>query len=215
LHLDNQVGTINSILEENLQKKLLLSISVQTNTLLLYLIKIVIFHMQLESNIRGIAFSASWLKLIDDWPVESPSVSTGASAYQKRGAGGRRGRKRLLASEHGTATDDDNSWTWWSRGNISKRILQRGALLGSTLRKAARQGIAYFYSCFKYYFILYENRGFDMFFFILGGKKGIAGISYHEGSNLPRRTRQFAWRACVGLSQNSSQLAFQVSTFLS
>ncbi|GJN13796.1 hypothetical protein PR202_gb00542 [Eleusine coracana subsp. coracana] len=141
---------------------------------------------KLESNIRGVAFSGSWSKLIDDWPVESPGVSTGASrpaAYQKRGAGGRgRGRKRLVASESGTTTDDDNSWTWWSRGNVSKRILQRGALLCSTLRKAARQG----------------------------GKKRIAGISYYEGLNLPRRTRQFAWRACVGLSQNSSQLAFQV-----
>jgi hypothetical protein len=114
--------------------------------------------MQLENNIRGVAFSASWLKLIDDWPVESPSVSTGSShpaAFPKRGAGGRRGRKRLLASESDTATDDDNSWTWWSRGNISKCILQRGPLLCSTLRKAARQGIAYFYSFFKYYFILY------------------------------------------------------------
>ncbi|GJM88016.1 hypothetical protein PR202_ga04032 [Eleusine coracana subsp. coracana] len=142
--------------------------------------------LELESNIRGVAFSGSWSKLIDDWPVESPGVSTGASrpaAYQKRGAGGRgRGRKRLVASESGTTADDDNSWTWWSRGNVSKRILQRGALLCSTLRKAARQG----------------------------GKKRIAGISYYEGLNLPRRTRQFAWRACVGLSQNSSQLAFQV-----
>ncbi|XP_062204414.1 DDT domain-containing protein PTM-like [Phragmites australis] len=141
--------------------------------------------LELESNIRGLAFSASWSKLIDDWPVESPGVSIGASrpaAYQKRGTGGKRGRKRSLASESATATDDDNSWTWWSRGNISKRILQRGALLSSTIRKAAREG----------------------------GKKRIAGLSYHEGSNLPRRTRQFAWRACVGLSQNSSQLALQV-----
>ncbi|XP_062201843.1 DDT domain-containing protein PTM-like [Phragmites australis] len=141
--------------------------------------------LELESNIRGVAFSASWSKLIDDWPVEPSGVSTGASrpaAYQKRGIGGRRGRKRLMASECGTVTDDDNSWTWWSRGNISKRILQRGALLSSTIRKAARQG----------------------------GKKRIAGLSYHEGSNFPRRTRQFAWRACVALSQNSSQLALQV-----
>ena len=103
--------------------------------------------LQLESNIRGVAFSASWLKPIDDWPVESPGLSTGASRpaqFQKRGAGGRRGRKRSLASESGTATDDDNSWTWWTGGNISKRTLQRGALLCSTIRKAARQGIAHF-----------------------------------------------------------------------
>uniref|UniRef100_A0A0D9XP30 PHD-type domain-containing protein n=1 Tax=Leersia perrieri TaxID=77586 RepID=A0A0D9XP30_9ORYZ len=144
--------------------------------------------LELESNIRGVTFSASWLKLIDDWPMESPSASVGASrpaAYQKRGTGGRRGRKRSMASESGPVTDDDNSWkevNWWSGGNVSKRILQRGAIPILTLRKAARQG----------------------------GKKRMPGLSYHEGSNCPRRTRQFAWRACVGLCQNSSQLALQV-----
>jgi hypothetical protein len=105
--------------------------------------------VQLESNIRGVAFSTSWLKLIDDWPVESPSASAGASrpaAYQKRGTGGRRGRKRSMASESAPVTDDDNSWkevNWWSGGNVSKRILQRGALPILTIRKAARQGIAH------------------------------------------------------------------------
>uniref|UniRef100_J3N607 PHD-type domain-containing protein n=2 Tax=Oryza brachyantha TaxID=4533 RepID=J3N607_ORYBR len=144
--------------------------------------------LELESNIRGVAFSASWLKLIDDWPAEPPSASAGASrpaAYQKRGTGGRRGRKRSMASESAPVTDDDNSWkevNWWSGGNVSKRILQRGALLISSIRKAARQG----------------------------GKKRMPGLSYHEGSNFPRRTRKLAWRACVGLSQSSSQLALQV-----
>ncbi|XP_044949107.1 DDT domain-containing protein PTM-like isoform X1 [Hordeum vulgare subsp. vulgare] len=144
--------------------------------------------LELESNIRGIVFSASWLKLMDDWPVKSPGVSAGPSrsaAYQKRGTGGRRGRKRLLASESSTVTDDDKSWkevNWWNGGNISKCILQRGVLPSSSVRKAARQG----------------------------GKRKIAGLSYHEASNFPRRTRQFAWRACVGLSHNSSQLALQV-----
>ncbi|KAF0896539.1 hypothetical protein E2562_024392 [Oryza meyeriana var. granulata] len=101
--------------------------------------------LELESNIRGVAFSASWLKLIDDWPVESPSVSAGASrpaAYQKRGTGGRRGRKRSMASESAPVTDDDNSWkevNWWSGGNVSKRILQRGDIPILTIRKAARQ----------------------------------------------------------------------------
>ena len=102
--------------------------------------------LQLESNIRGVAFSASWCKPIDDWPVESPGLSAGASRpaqYQKRGAGGRRGRKRSLTSESGTVADDDNSWTWWTGGNISKRTLQRGAILCSTIRKAARQGIVH------------------------------------------------------------------------
>jgi hypothetical protein len=116
---------------------------------LIVVLKIVTCSMQLESNIRGVAFCASWLKPIDDWPVESPGPSMGASRpaqYQKRGVGGRRGRRRSLASESSTATDEDNSWTWWTGGNISKRTLQRGALLQSTIRKAARQGITWFNS---------------------------------------------------------------------
>ena len=150
--LDNQVGyainanyaierKINSLAEK------VIAINGCEMNLIVVVLKIVTYYMQLESNIRGVAFSASWLKPIDDWPVESPGPSTVASRpaqYQKRGAGGRRGRKRLLASESGTATDDDNSWTWWTGGNITKRTLQRGALLHSTIRKAARQGITWF-----------------------------------------------------------------------
>ncbi|CAL4934462.1 unnamed protein product [Urochloa decumbens] len=134
--------------------------------------------LELESNIRGVAFSESWLKPIDDWP----GVSVGAScpaAYQKHRTGGRRHK---LAYESGTTIDADNSWIWWSGGNISKRILHRGSLQRLSIRKAARQG----------------------------GKKRIAGLSYHEGSNFPRQSQQFAWRACVELSQNSSQFALQV-----
>ncbi|VAI04248.1 unnamed protein product [Triticum turgidum subsp. durum] len=144
--------------------------------------------LELESNIRSIAFSPIWVKLVDDWPMESPPASAGAlrpAAYQKRGTGGRRGRKRSVITESAAVADDDKSWkkvNWWSGGNISKRILQRGVHLSSAIRKAARQG----------------------------GKKRMAGLSYHDCSILPRRTRQFAWRACVGLSQNSSQLALQV-----
>jgi len=128
--------------------------------------------LELESNIRGVAFSESWLKPTDDWHVVSPDAA----------AGERHHRKHSLASESGITIDADNSGTWWIGRNISKRILQRWALQRSSIRKAGRQG----------------------------GKKRIAGLSYHEGSNFPRRSLQFAWRACVGLSQNSSQLALQV-----
>ncbi|KAJ1264720.1 hypothetical protein BS78_08G022400 [Paspalum vaginatum] len=140
--------------------------------------------LELEHSIRGVTFSASWLKPIDDSLVD-PGLTAGGSRpapLQKRGAGGRRGRKRLLASEFGTATDDDRSWTCWTGGSISKRTLQRGALLCSTIRKAGRQS----------------------------GKRRITGLSYHEDSKFPRRSRQFVWRSCVGLCQTSSQLALQV-----
>ncbi|KAM0845395.1 hypothetical protein ACQ4PT_056399 [Festuca glaucescens] len=68
---------------------------------------------KLESNIRSVAFSPSWVKLLDDWPVESPAPSAGTShpaAYQKRGTGGRRGRKRSLATESAAVTDNGKSW---------------------------------------------------------------------------------------------------------
>ena len=162
--------------------------------------------MQLESNIRGVAFSESWLKPTDDWHVVSPDAA----------AGERHHRKHSLASESGITIDADNSGTWWIGRNISKRILQRWALQRSSIRKAGRQGIVYFYCCYCYYYLsLYKSPGHvqsDTFCCPLCGKKRIAGLSYHEGSNFPRRSLQFAWRACVGLSQTSSQLALQVST---
>jgi hypothetical protein len=115
--------------------------------------------MQLESNIRGVAFSESWLNPIDDWHVVSPSVSVRAScpaAYQKHVVGGRQCRRHLLASESDTTIDADNSWTWWSGGSISKRILQRGALQRSYIRKAARQGIVHFYYCYLLLLLLFN-----------------------------------------------------------
>jgi hypothetical protein len=69
-----------------------------------YYINIGTCPMQLESNIRGVAFSESWLKPIDDWHVVSPGVSVGAScpaAYLKRRADGRQHIKHSLASESG------------------------------------------------------------------------------------------------------------------
>jgi len=95
LLLDNQVGyainanyaierKINSLAEK------VIAINGCEMNLIVVVLKIVTYSMQLESNIRGVAFSASWLKPIDDWPVESPGPSTGASRpaqYQKRGVG--------------------------------------------------------------------------------------------------------------------------------
>lgn len=47
-------------------------------------------------------------------------------------------------------------------------------------------------------------------FFMSGGVKKIPGISYHDSSEYPRRSRQFAWRVSVQMSKSTAHLALQV-----
>lgn len=47
---------------------------------------------------------------------------------------------------------------------------------------------------------------------MLGGFRRIPGICYPESVDLPRRSRQLAWRAAVQMCKNASQLALQVSS---
>lgn len=44
----------------------------------------------------------------------------------------------------------------------------------------------------------------------LGGSRKISSISYTDGSEIPKRSKQLAWRAAVEMSKNASQLALQV-----
>ncbi|XP_010243411.1 PREDICTED: DDT domain-containing protein PTM [Nelumbo nucifera] len=142
--------------------------------------------LKLEENIRPIAFSAEWAKLVDDRSVES-SVAQSAShlggSTQKRGPG-RRKRKQSTASEIITDPSQDNlrDVNWWRGGKLSKLVFQKGILPCSVVKRAARQG----------------------------GSRKISGIYYAEGSEIPRRSRQFAWRTAVEMSKNASQLALQV-----
>lgn len=143
--------------------------------------------LELEENIRMVAFCTDWVKLVDDIAVESSAVQSAASAVgsaQRRGPGGRRGRKLSSSSE---VTDDDGQDTskgfvWWRGGMLSKHLFQRGALPQSMVKKAACQG----------------------------GSRKIPGIHYADGFEVPRRSRQFVWRAAVEMSKNASQLALQV-----
>lgn len=47
-------------------------------------------------------------------------------------------------------------------------------------------------------------------FLLLGGSRKISSIFYTDGSEIPKRSRQLAWRAAVEMSNNASQLALQV-----
>jgi len=100
--------------------------------------------MQLESNIRGIAFCGDWTKLVDDWSVEFPSAASGMcriGASKKRGPGGKRYKKQSAASEYENDFSSD-SWKnvfWWRGGKLLKVLLQKG-LPSSLVKKAGRQG---------------------------------------------------------------------------
>lgn len=141
--------------------------------------------LELEANIRTIALSGEWIKLVDDWLVESSviqSTTCTVGTTQKRGPSNRRGRKQNAIQEDKDDDCNDKSFVWWQGGKLSKLIFQRAILACSLVKKAARQG----------------------------GWKKISGIVYADGSEIPKRSRQSVWRAAVEMSKNASQLALQV-----
>ncbi|KAL9171363.1 hypothetical protein ABFS82_04G204400 [Erythranthe guttata] len=148
-----------------------------------------ILLLELEENVRTIALSGDWMKLVDGCSTQSSTCQIAANAAgstQKRKPG-RRGRKPSAVVE--VATDDCQDvltdFTWWRGGTTSKLMFQRGILPCSMVRKAARQG----------------------------GLKKIPGIHYVGGNETPKCSRQLLWRAAVEMSRNIAQLALQVRYF--
>ncbi|GAV71717.1 PHD domain-containing protein/DDT domain-containing protein [Cephalotus follicularis] len=141
--------------------------------------------LELEENICHIALSGEWGKVVDDCLVE-PSVIQSASSTvgtsQKRGPTGKRQRKQFATSEVIVDGRDDKRFSWWRGGMLSVLVFQKAVLPHSMVRKAARQG----------------------------GARGISGINYGDGSEIPKRSRRLIWRAAVERSKNVSQLALQV-----
>ncbi|XP_023637871.1 DDT domain-containing protein PTM isoform X2 [Capsella rubella] len=138
--------------------------------------------LELEENICGIALSGDWFKLMDDWWIEhsifqSAPVTVGVT--QKRGPGRKRQKNQAEVTAEGY---DDDSFTWWRGGKLSKVILLKAVLSQLATRKAAWQG----------------------------GSKKIPGFSYGDASYIPRRSRRSNWKAAVESSKNISQLALQV-----
>ncbi|CAF1889799.1 unnamed protein product [Brassica napus] len=138
--------------------------------------------LELEENICSIALSSDWFKLIDDWLIEhsifqSARVTVGAT--QKRGPGKRKQRNQAEVTAEGS---NDDSFTWWRGGKLSKVILLKAVLLKPMIRKAAWQG----------------------------GLKKFPEFNYGDGSYIPKRSRRSMWKAAVESSKNISQLALQV-----
>ncbi|GAA0151054.1 hypothetical protein LIER_09856 [Lithospermum erythrorhizon] len=143
--------------------------------------------LQLEENIRTVAVSGDWVKLVDGWSAESSVVQCKAlnavSSTQKRRPG-RRGRKASVVTE---VVDDDSQdtladITWWRGGHLLTFISQKGTLPHLSVKKAARQG----------------------------GSRRISGVYYTEGVETAKRNRQLVWRAAVDMCKNVAQLALQV-----
>ncbi|KAK9068589.1 hypothetical protein SSX86_012704 [Deinandra increscens subsp. villosa] len=145
------------------------------------------YLLEFERNIREIAFSTDWIRLVDDAGSESQlsqSAKNVVGSTQKRGPG-RRGKKvSVIIPEIPDADVKDVStgFAWWRGGMLSKHIFQKGILPQMMIKHAARQG---------------------------GGGK-INGVQYVDGLEVPKRSRQFIWRAAVDLSKTASQLALQV-----
>ncbi|XP_050368093.1 DDT domain-containing protein PTM-like [Argentina anserina] len=139
--------------------------------------------LKLEENIRNIALSGEWIKLVDDLLVESSAIqgpTCTAGTTQRRGS--RRSRKQSAVQDVVDDDCNDKSFVWWQGGKLSKIIFQRAILPKSLVKRAARQG----------------------------GSRKIFGVSYVDGPDIPKRSRQSVWRAAVELSKNGAQLAVQV-----
>ncbi|KAI3511874.1 hypothetical protein L1887_19034 [Cichorium endivia] len=143
--------------------------------------------LEFERNTRSIAFSNDWIKLVDDMGIEkqvNPSVKNVVGSGQKRGPG-RPGRKPAVVVPEVTDTDGKDTsvdFSWWRGGMLSKHVFQKGTLPHMLIKHAAR----------------------------LGGSGKINGVQYADGLVVPKRSRQFVWRAGVEMCKTASQLALQV-----
>ncbi|CAH8271897.1 unnamed protein product [Arabidopsis lyrata] len=138
--------------------------------------------LELEENICSIALSSDWLKQIDDWLIEHSifqSAPDTVGATQKRRPGKRKQRNQAEITAQGS---DDDSFTWWRGGKLSKVILLKAVVSKPKIRKAAWQG----------------------------GMKKLPEFNYGDGSYIPKRSRRSIWKAAVESSKNISQLALQV-----
>ncbi|KAG6417670.1 hypothetical protein SASPL_119855 [Salvia splendens] len=145
-----------------------------------------ILLLELEENMRPIAFSGDWMKLVDCFSTQS-STSEIATGSTQKCRPGRRGKKRpdMVEAVVDGFLNKPTKFTWWRGGIMSKLMFQRGILPSSFIKKPARQG----------------------------GKKKIPGVRYVEGNEIPRISRQLFWRSAVEISRSVAHLALQVRYF--
>ncbi|KAL0436984.1 UNVERIFIED_CONTAM: DDT domain-containing protein PTM [Sesamum radiatum] len=144
-----------------------------------------ILLLELEENVRTIAFSRDWSKFVGGCSPHSSTskIAATASGLTQKCRPGRRGRKSSTIVEVAVDDSQDMStdFTWWRGGVLSKLMFQRAILPCSILKKSARQG----------------------------GTKKIPGVHYVEGNETPKTSRRLVWRSAVEISRNTAQLALQ------
>ncbi|KAL5580231.1 hypothetical protein UlMin_012673 [Ulmus minor] len=147
--------------------------------------EIKVLLLELEENIRIIALSSDWVKLVDDWLDEyslMQSAAANAGTTQRRGPGGRRGRRQSVMPDLSSDGRCEKNFVWWQGGKQTKHIFQKAICPLSMVKRAARQG----------------------------GLRRISGVCYTDGSEVLKRSRQLVWRASVEMSKNASLLMLQV-----
>lgn len=105
----------------------------------------IVYALQFEENIRFVALSGDWFKLVDGGASESSitHLTAGVVESSHKHKSGRRGRKP--SSMVKVTADDDcknklKDFTWWRGGILSKLLFQKATLPRSMLKKAARHG---------------------------------------------------------------------------
>ncbi|KAI5068009.1 hypothetical protein GOP47_0017029 [Adiantum capillus-veneris] len=143
--------------------------------------------LDLEANLRSVVLVEDWSICLEDAPsmVLGRSVTSCEDDSLSKKASGKRSSRRSGASRRGLPKSGKTTLgnvQWIRRGKLAHRVAGWATLCTKVARKAARQG----------------------------GIKSITGITYVDSEEVPRRSKQTAWRARVQAACTVAELAVQV-----
>lgn len=172
--------------------------------------------MQLELNLRRVVLSAEWMKPVDsDHRVGSASHVLTSAAHD-RSSNRRHAKKNCSGAEFDFSNDVSSSGIyWWRGGRLSRQVFRWKMLPQSLASKGGRQGSLICLN--KVYNLLiwlcYGPQCSYHIFFAAGCRK-IRGISYPDGLEFAKRSKNIAWRAAVEMSETIAQFIFLASICL-
>ncbi|KAI3905562.1 hypothetical protein MKX01_036471 [Papaver californicum] len=144
--------------------------------------------VRLESNLRHIALSADWFKVVDSVVTmgsASYAMTKGQVSSSKNGGGKKRGKLSLTETNSTLNGGGRSGVFWWRGGRVSRQVFHCKILPQFLAVKSGRQA-----GCGK-----------------------IPTILYLDNSESARRIRYTAWRAAAEMSTTVTQLACQVREF--
>ncbi|XP_039136807.1 DDT domain-containing protein PTM-like isoform X2 [Dioscorea cayenensis subsp. rotundata] len=142
--------------------------------------------LSLELNLRRVVLSAEWMKPVDsDHRVGSASHVLTSAAHD-RSSNRRHAKKNCSGAEFDFSNDVSSSGIyWWRGGRLSRQVFRWKMLPQSLASKGGRQA----------------------------GCRKIRGISYPDGLEFAKRSKNIAWRAAVEMSETIAQFIFLVKDF--